>query len=531
VNLSFQADQPRCLLVLAGSLLLLLNVSQPQRSKRDNSAAAIFLFPLSVVAILATDLAVLASVWIMTDFCVVRLLTGHDGSETPGKRSLNTAEIIRSSSALLLFATLMAVARFGTSDLELIIGRSVEDGRVDAVTVVAGLSVLFAGAIAIRCAIFPALIWPRTYLQDRPDDAGIVVVLAGILPGISLAVATLPFCEVSADTFMLLGMLGILTCFTATGIALVQDNSNRVATLLSVSAAGLAVSAMATSSLLGGQLATCTLLAQLVAIFVLQRCGEVSSRKIGFGMALLVAVSGIGGSNAILSLVELSLHDGSNSASTASADQFLLLIWWGIVVSQILWGIAIVKLVMIEDSSALRRAVKAPKLAAVTGSRHGSIVLAIVAAMALGACVVPVGGSEIVEATGLAESTTATRLFTFGAATPACLLGVVAAWLLAHASENVRSTVVSKLDSLARLSREWFYLEDAIRCVVVWPVRGLAMAIEICDRKILGGTLELRWEKVPTCIASSIEHLRFQPAIYYGLTGVLLVVGLLWSLG
>jgi len=99
-----------------------------------------------------------------------------------------------------------------------------------------------------------------------------------------------------------------------------------------------------------------------------------------------------------------------------------------------------------------------------------------------------------------------------------------------QAGENVRRRVTGGLDSMTRLSREWFYLEDAIRCGLELPIRGLTLLIEICDRKILGGTAEHGWEKLPARIAGSIEYLRFQPAVYYGLTGVLLVVGLLWSL-
>jgi formate hydrogenlyase subunit 3/multisubunit Na+/H+ antiporter MnhD subunit len=522
VRLAFHANYSRCVLVLAASMILLLKIVGSTHSKGDIAARIALLYPLSVVTMLASDLVVLAIVWGVIDCCLIGLVSDKSGAARSGKKSLNTTIIAGCSGALLLVATLMAMARFGTSDIAEIVSRSAEDGRVDAATVAAGLTVLFAAAVAIRCALFPALIWPRSCLKSGSRDAGIVVVLAGILPGFALAVAVLPLAHVSSDAFLLLGTLGVLTCLTATGVALVQNDSARMVTLLSVSVAGLAASSLATCLPGCGRVATHTLLAQLSTIFVLHRCVNFRKRKIVCSVAIVVAVSGISGSNAILTLIELSLSQ--TMTTEASAEQVLLLIWWGILISQVLWGVAIVKLAMSNPASDLARDRDAPKRLPLQTSAVAFAVGAFVASLALLTCVVPVGVYQEV------SPVIPARLFAFGAATPACLLGVVAAWLLAQAGESARASVVAKLDSLSRLCREWFYLEAAIQYGVALPVRGLAMLAEICDRMILGGTLEQRWEKVPTHIADSIEYLRFQPAVYYGLTGVLLVVGLLWSL-
>ena len=522
VNLSFQADQSRCMLVLAASLVLLLRNAGAVSSDNDGRGATALLYSLSIATILAADLVVLAGLWILIDCCVVGMHADHSQSTGRSRRFLNTTIVLGGSGALLLVATLMAMARFSTSDIATVVSRSIEDSRVDATTVTAGLSVLFVAAVAVRCAFFPALIWPRTCLRMRPRDAGIVIALAGVLPGFSLAVAVFPLSAVSSDAFQLLGLLGVLTSFTAVGVALVQNDSDRVGALLSVSAAGLAASGFAAGLSSCGPVAACTLFTQLVAIAVLQRDRIVFGGGIAVGIAMMVAVTGIGGSNAVLSMIGSSLQGSRNQTGAAASDRLLLLAWWGILISQILWGIAMVKLAMNRSPNAATTGADAAGRHSVKRSAIASVAATIAACIALYGCIVPL---NIPAAAG-----PPIRLLTFGAATPACLLGMVAAWLLMHAGENARSRVAVGLDSMTRLCHEWIYLEDAVRCGLELPIRGLALLTEICDRKILGGTSEQGWKNLPARFASSIEHLRFQPAVYYGLTGVFLVVGLLWSL-
>lgn len=518
VSLTFHANQPHCVLILAASILVLLGTAGTNDSETAGSSRVTLLYPLSVAAILVTDLVVLVSIWIAIDCCVFSLFAQGGDAAQPVRRRFSTPTILSCSGALLIVTTLLAMSRFGTSDIAEIVARAVEDKRIDSATVASGLSVLIVAAVAIRCAFFPALIWPRSGLEYCRRNSGFIVVLAGILPGISLAVFSSPLGIISADAFLLLGALGVLTCATATGIALVQSDSARVVTLLSIAATGLSAAGLATNSLTVGHVATCTLFVQLLAIFILQRCQEVSNRGAAFGMAILVAVCGVGGGNAILSLVELSLRETAGTATASSADRFLILIWWGIVLSQILWGVAIGKLVSIRPSaeSAL---VEDPN-----ASRLGTFIATIAACLALAACIMPLPKTLPV------QPELPTCLLSFGAATPTCLLGVVSAWLLSQASEAVRGRVAGSLDSLARLCREWFYISDAVCYGAVLPIRGLAALAEFCDRRILGGRSEDGWKYVPAHFAGSIEYLRDQPAVYYGLTGVLLVVGLLWTL-
>lgn len=522
VSLSFQIDQSRCMLILAASLILLLKHASSNSSSSDDVDLGwtALLYSLSTVAIMTDDFVVLVGVWILIDCCVVGILAGRRLPAVQPRKPLNTTMALGGSGALLLIAILMATARFNSSNIEAVVSRAVEDGRVDATAVASGMSVLFVATVAVRCAFFPALIWPRMFLTRHPREAGIVVALAGILPGLALGLAVFPLSTVAADAFRLLGLLGILTSLTATGIAIVQDDSNRTGALLSVSAAGLAASGMVAGLPSCGPIAACTVLSQLVAIFVLQRDPGVFGRGIAFSVALIIAATGIGGSNAVLSIIESSRHASSNEAIASAPGQLLLTAWWGILFGQILWGIAIMKLVLIRPSNA---STVSQNVSEQRPSKSSAITPALAACVAFCACIAPFDIPE-------SASTSPTRLLAFGAATPACLLGMVAAWLLMQAGENVRSRVTASLTSLTQLCREWFYLEDAVRCGVALPIRGLAVVTEFCDRKILGGTPERSWKKLPDRVASTLEHLRFQSAVYYGLTGVLLIVGLLWSL-
>ena len=515
VNLSFYADQSRCMLTLAASLILLLRIARSRHAANDVESSGPLLYPLSIAAIMVTDLVVMASLWIVIDCCVVGLFARRAGSATPSRRGLNTATILSGSGALLLLASLMAMARYHSSVISEIVAGAAENHRIDATTVASGFSVLIVAAAAIRCALFPALIWPRSGLESDSRDAGIVVVLAGILPGISVAAALTSPGTVASEAFLLFGMLGVLTCFTATGVALAQNDVVKVATLLSISAAGLSAAGIATSSPTLGRIAMCTLFVQLVAIFVLRRCSDVSNRGTAFGVAILVAVSGIGGANRILTLIEISLVEARKIDSENSTSQLLIYMWWGIVISQILWGVAVVKLATIQPSKDASRTDRT------IDSRLGTFVVTIAACLALIACMIPLSG---------VQSAVPVLLLTFGAATPACLLGAVAGWLLARSSKAARVRVAGSLDSLTRLGREWFYIDNSIHYGIRLPVRVSALLAELCDRKVFGSRSEDGWKHMLTRIADSFEYLRTQPATYYGLTGTLLVVGLLWAL-
>jgi len=532
VDVSFYSDQSRVLLVLAASLVVVLEFVRegrtgiPSESRPARTTAP--LYPLSIAAILLADLVVLVSVWVLIDSYVLgsQIRGDHEPHPRVRTRKFQTTTILGCSSVVLLSATLMATSRFGTSDITELPRRVSADGRIDTAAVVSGLTGLFAAAIAVRCAFFPAVIWPRSYLETRPRDAAMNVVLAGVLPGISLAVAMFPLCEVSSDGNLLLGMLGVLTCLTATSIALAQSDAADMLSLLTVSAAGLAAAAFATGQPSGAGVASCTVFAQLVAIFVLRCSRQEIGQRIAFVVAMIVAVSGVCGGNTVLSLVEATLRENVDvhSAATSSTGRFLFLIWWGIVASQILWGVAIVKLTSFGNFPGKSSSAGRVRKRSTPAIGIESAVTTVAALSALGVCLLPVPN-----ATGI-EPLSSSRLLAFGAATPACLLGVVVASLLSQASERVRNRVVGSMDSLARLSREWFYVENAVRCGINLPVRGLAVLAGFCDRKLLGGRPEDDWKQIPVRLANSLEFQRVQPAVYYGLTGVLLVVGLLWSL-
>ena len=562
VQLSFLADQNNVLLVFVVSLVVLLDSAGSLQS--GSSAESLMpltqiesthgkepvqhfyawhrwlavLFPLSVATVLADDLVLLVILWILLDCCVFGLQRQSDSLSPPESTPPTTVAVLSVSSVLLLVATLMATSRFGTTSIPEIISESALDGRVDATAVVSGLTIVFAAAIAARCGLFPAIMRVRGCVNRRHIDAGRTVTLAWVLPGIALAVAVLPLADLSLEGCLLTGTLGALTCVTAIGIALVQKRADDISTLLIVSVGGLALSALASGHADAGGIAVCTVFAQVLAILVLRQSAGESKLRFATTVAMVVTVSGLGGANAVLSVIEDAQHQSAEQAVTAasSPEQFLNLIWWGCVASQILWGIAIVKMIsvreferrpkqkLIVNRQTGRHSDPTATPTEVAEDRTHTALTALAACFALGACLVPFSNSSI---TGLP---TQARLFSFGEATPACLLGVVVAWLLSRASEKARQRMAGASDSLARLCGEWFYLDAFRHRGVAMPAKLLAILIEVSDRRIFGGTSEEGWRQTPSRLADSLEHLRFQPAVYYGLTGLLLISGLLWSL-
>lgn len=528
VQLSFQVNRPQVLLALVASITVLLE-SLPSAAligqTKSHSFTVSVLLPLSVLAIFADDLVVLLIVWIIIDCCVHHSCRPGGPLTRSQQSSAGTESVLSVSSILLVLAIIMVTARLGTTSLVEAIDRSIQDDRIDAAAVVSGMTVLFVVAAAVRCAFFPALIWPRNCLRQQPHLSSCIVTLAGVLPGLSLAIGVLPIREVSAEGCQLLAMLGALTCLTATSVALVQQRPEGITTLLIISAAGLSTVVMGIDHPVAGEIAAAAVFAQVAAACVLKQSVVQPVNRLVSGVALAIAVSGIGGSNAILMLIEAALHNATDTFSPAvqSPVRVLHLWWWSVVVSQILWGMAIMRLTVARtDAAELNRFVDQNSGTARQPAWHATFnIFAVV--LALGVCILPLSS------TAHSGIVSPVRLLSFGAATPACLLGAVIYWLESQANERVQHRIAAAFNSLSRLCSEWFYLEGYIRYGIALPVRIAAIIAETIDQKILGGTSEDSWKLTASRLADAVGQQQRQPAIYYGLTGVLIVVGLLWS--
>lgn len=528
VQFAFVIDQPRALLVLASSLIVLQTVIDlPGDGDPGILPARLrFLYPLSVLSILTTNLVLLLGTWILIDCCIAGWQHTHGNyRKTTGLR-VNTAAFLNSSSALLLLATLMAAARFQTLDIQHILHRASSDGRIDAVTVVSGLSVIFVAAVAVRSAFFPALIWTRRCVERSPHSGSLIVALAGVLPGVSLAISIYPLGGISPDGSLLIAMLGLLTCLTSTSVFLAQDHASGRSALLFISAAGLTAVAFASGQTSGGSIAGAALFSQLTAVCALDRCRRKCKWSPGAALAMIVAVSGIGGANAILASIELTENSMAPTPALGlqPGNPSLLMLWWGVVISQLLWGMAITNLVSRTFSNISSGKPAGSESQDSVGSRSSTMVETAAVLLAFAGTLIPI----TIHPDGIPASPE--RLLVFGAATPACLLGVVITWLITQSSTSVRRRVADSVNSITELGRNWFYLDNVFRFGVALPFHCLAWVIESGDRKISGGTSEDGWKQTPIRIAGSLEYLRSQPATYYGLTLVLLVVGLMWSL-
>lgn len=528
VPLTLVMDQQRALFVLAGSLIVLLEtvcLTQPNERRLGLPIQLMFLYPLSILAILSSSLVVVLIAWILTDGCIYAWHRLNSRKEDAADLRFNPATFLSFSSALLMLSLLMTAVRFQTFELNQFLSRAGADDRVDATTVISGLHVVLVAAIIIRSSFFPAMIWSRKFLESMPHDAFRVVVLAGILPGITLATSIEPLGVRSPDGSQLLGMLGLLTSLAATGVYLAQGQVARCTMLLSISAAGLSTVAFASGHVASEAIAGTALFCQLIAVFVLSTRLNAPRRGLIFSLAMAVAVSGIGGSNAILSSIELARTATGSTVARPSDDGVLLTLWWGVVISQFLWGAAIGRLIRTDGLQIGSERTKHQRTQKSSESRAGTWMTSTAVILSFAATLMTIGVEPDAE-----PAASSVRLFLFGAATPACLLGTVVAWLVTMSSSSVRDRVSGSLESLINLGQNWYYLHHAFQFGIAGPFRCLAWIIEAGDRTISGSTSESGWKKTAVRSAGLTEFLRHQPATYYGLTIVLVVTGLMWSL-
>lgn len=524
VELTFELDQPRALLILMGSNILLFSLQRNHPPRSRSMLLALLLLPLASASLLAVNLIVVVFLWGLIDFCLCLSSLHGDSGSRPG-RTGNFINIVRCSSALLLLAVLIIAVRFGTATIDTILAEIATDERLDARSVMSGLTVVLAGAIACRIGVAPFFPWVRG--KSGPDSAqsefsAATITLAGVLPGIGLAIAVLPVAGSAPDGFLLLGALGALSVI-ASSISLVQPDSESAATPLAVCVGAMGCTAMATAQPGGTFVAAALVFAQLSAVVVLAKQPRWLFTR---WLVLAVAVSGGWGQNASLTLLESSMLQSATTARhSLYGDWLMTAVWWGIVVGQIHWGFVVLRLShRSQNEQGARRTPShspesdQPSTAIIPLDQTSEVLLLAAAMLAVGAGLLPV------------SSQLPAGLLTFGAATPACLLGVVFAWLVVTADEESQAKMKMSFAKVHQKYRDWYSIDAYWHNGIVLPAKFLATTIALIDRKIFGGTREEGWRQMPIQLSETLEHLRLQPPVYYGLIMLLMVVGLLWTM-
>lgn len=509
------------------------------------------ILPTGAIALLCDDLIVVVAAWLLLDSLLIRFAEtttsthsahGSDPAVTrpdrTDRRFLLT--VLRLSSVALLVAVLLANTRYHSTSLTQVIAAALADTRIDASMVRSGTLVWFALAIASRAALFPIGIWMRPLVESNSRDVLPTAVWAAMLPAAGVLLSLSPLLPAAPESCLLLAVLAGLSGVTFGAIALTACPTNDEWQLLpilvivaAISVMGVSVPALSesttgsTTALIG----TTIVLSNTVALGVLSLSGN---RRTVRSLAAAFLLSGLGGPNYLLDQlhsVRQSLpatgqtNELTATTSTAMSSSVATGLWWALCVTQFLIG-ATVATYFLQGRFPVSAARKkdgpaSNQLQNQTTTRDPQSTSAYTAPLML--------VLAIVGCLALASTTTFGELISFNAATPSGLLGAVSVWLFLQVPVATQDRVRAGSASFKRLTRNWFYADEAVasvRLVAGW----VCWAVEVFDRKVLGGRSEDAWRQNPNLAARGIEGIDEHGPGYASLAALLAVTGLLLAL-
>lgn len=506
VRLDFQFDT-----VAVGLLLIVVCVSllYPGQLSMQQRLVGGAIFMLASAAVLLTDLVALLVVWTIL---AILLDAGRKRTAEADSSSL----VLHLSSVCLLAALLVGAARYHTTDLlQLMTAASVDD-RIDARSVAAGLSVWLAAATAIRCGVFPAILWLRGCVADDAHCRFRHLILATLLPGLAIVLRLMEASNSLSDGGILLAGLGALTTVIAGMIAVAQTQLLPTVALLAVASAASTCVACVAGGPAVVEIMLPSILTQLpllAVVLALDGQSKTAPRVVRYG-AVFVLCSGVAGPNAVVALLLVETQLGTISGSVAMGypvQQFCAGVWTAMTIGQWLFGYALVKAVLKSEQTS-------PDSSAT--QNFPVLSLAVTVGVLATACVLPA------HADLPARESILPSFAKLGLGTVALLIGAVSAWMTA----GRESVPIPGIGSLARISQNWFYLPRVWSIAVSLPVRMVSLLVTAVDTHLISSGREEAWKYSLGTPATGLEHLRRAGAVFYGLSVVLLVVGLLFVL-
>ncbi len=521
-------------LLLIVACLTLLRVQRRSSTEFVVQGGRLALLPLAACATLTTDLVALVVIWILLEGVLAGVcLRSSLDAEPEAERRRSPLGILRLSTACLVAGVLVGISRYHTTDLLELARSAAADERIDAAQVVAGLSVCLAGAAAIRCGLCPGILWLRQYYAsvERPELSDILLVT--VLPGFALVTHLGTITATVPDGGTLIAGLSGLTVIVAATIAATQKSLNLAVPLLSVCVVALACTGSVVAEPDHGGVVMQSLLIQLpilAAVLLLSSDSQLnvtgldiarfklSGMCCNFGIAVLI--SGLAGPNAILHLIRAEALASPEALTLGlPRERVCNAVWAACVFGQWLFAFALIRGVMRQR----REAARIEESSQITVVRIGMTAVLVVGVMAAASLFPMHRAAQQSDASVFLGS-----FLTFGAATPAALLGAVVAWLMHRSLEFQESTQpVRGLESLCRLSGNWFYLEHIWKFGVTGPARVVSILATAIDRHLLSSGREEAWRFSASGLSDSIEHLKHRGSVYYGLSIMLVIAGLL----
>jgi len=501
----------------------------------ENTLRRALLPALICIALCDLDLVVVVTAWLLLDMAATGLRdAGQSGHVSRIPLEPGVVGMLRVSSLLLLFATLVASSRYHAVRLDTLLSAIAADGQIDSVVVAGGLAVCLSGAVVCRLGLVPFLsVWKR-FPGTAQDRSPMGILLIAVLPALAVVARLTHWSGKSADACALVGALGALTLICVSVMAGVERDRVHVWRLLCAGTACLAAVAISAATPLASDTGLRVVLLQWPVLTGLLLTGEWrtggGSQKDSGGLesggrgrwlslfCLAALLSGCLGVNAVLETVsQAALHASGQLALGLPRDGLLLGIWWMTITGQLLTGFAVVK------SLSLTAGESAP-----CHQKRRVVVRTLAVAIAVAGAVGLPSAVEIPLYPLLPASRWGPHLhvLTFGPATLAVLIGGIFAWLLRQVP-GIASRC--QITSLNRLAREWFHIDAYIFRLVVLPARVVAWVVAAFDRFLLGGGREDAWIQVAARVSAVVEPLR-QGGVYYGLALLATTIGLLLAL-
>lgn len=518
IGFQFTCDAFRASLVICAALLWLIDIRPTDRSARVDALPL-----LTGTALLLSDLALLALVWLLLDRS---LLASREPGGTGGSRDVirgpRQPVLPRVSGLLLIAGLLLIFSRYQTTNLTLFISQALQDQRPDTPVVCAGILACLTAACAVRCGQFPFLSGIRSNIETASATEGTTVLCGALLPGLALLLSLQPLSTLIADN-TLLTATGLLTLLATSALACATCALPSVCLLLVSGSCGLIFMAAGSGVPTGISAASGLLTGTWPALLFLMK-PEPRSQLPGAlrWFAAVVIIVGLTGTGPVLQTLSVTSRPVEHAAQTADRETLLaleLLATAGVGLA----AFALTRCLLQPDrSDRTTIALTQAESPAVAGSRSVRLIERIPSA----ALLIGVPASVWFAGPGAMVP---------GPGTLAGLTGAITAWLMTlsrprREAAQCRSPVEPQLEPQPpKLLINIVYLEDVQRALRLWS-QGILWLADAVDRRIIGGTQEGAWSGALTRIADEVEAVHAERTWTAPVCGLLMLVSLIAAL-
>ena len=483
----------------------------PRSRSPESLLQFMILLTLCGLACTASDLMVIAALWMLMDILLTCRLSG---TVSPADRSAQLG-LLQLSSLLLLVAGLAVQARYQSVRIDDFLAASQSDTRIDADLVNSGLAVWIALSVCCRAAFFPWLLWLKRF-STHAGPLDLVTLPVGVLiPAGVLVMRMAPVLHNSSQASFLLSVLGALTAVVSAGIAAIQTRSFSAILILQVTAFALGTACCFQGSPAPSGLPPFVQMSALAGLGASRLClPQRSPERFHFWPAVFFL------------FVTAVLTPGT-SATVSMHDPFTVqsLITVCLALGQLLFSIALVRLLFRSPDTF--HSARPDRSRDSHGTGRPPVSSGIFRRLISGpSSVVAVTVGLLVTVPLLADHCTALPTEFPGAVA----VGLITGCVLFHRNSRLAAALKPAVGTGIRLSQTWWYLEQLSKGLVSMPGRIFSTMFRLFDHHLIGGAPEGTWMRHIRRLGGHVEFYRHLDPRYAALAGAACLAGLLIAL-